>query len=40
MSWPVINPFSRYRLAKREQAKGNPPEAYSEDVRPFLRFIN
>jgi acetyl esterase len=26
MSWPVINPFSRYRLAKREQAKANPPE--------------
>jgi acetyl esterase/lipase len=26
MSWPVINPFSRYRLAKREQAKANPPD--------------
>ena len=26
MSWPVINPFSRYRLAKREQAKADPPE--------------
>jgi acetyl esterase len=26
LSWPVINPFSRYRLAKREQAKANPPE--------------
>ena len=26
MSWPVINPFSRYRLAEREQAKANPPE--------------
>jgi hypothetical protein len=26
MSWPVINPLSRYRLAKREQAKANPPD--------------
>jgi acetyl esterase len=26
MSWPVINPFSRYRLAKREQAKADRPE--------------
>src|SRR5207248_2077016 len=26
MSWPVINPFSRYRLAKREQAKADPPD--------------
>ena len=26
MSWPVINPFSRYRLAKRAQAGANPPE--------------
>jgi acetyl esterase/lipase len=26
MSWPVINPFSRYRLAKRELAGPNPPE--------------
>jgi len=26
MSWPVINPLSRYRLAKREQASANPPE--------------
>ena len=26
MSWPVINPFSRYRLAKRELAGANPPE--------------
>src|SRR5256885_4878396 len=26
MSWPVINPFSRYRLAKRELASANPPE--------------
>ena len=26
MSWPVINPFSRYRLAQRERAKANPPE--------------
>jgi acetyl esterase/lipase len=26
MSWPVINPFSRYRLAKREQARANPPD--------------
>jgi acetyl esterase/lipase len=26
MSWPVINPFSRYRHAKRLVASGNPPE--------------
>jgi acetyl esterase len=26
MSWPVINPFSRYRLAKRVLAEANPPE--------------
>ena len=26
MSWPVINPYSRYRLAKRELASANPPE--------------
>jgi acetyl esterase len=26
MSWPVINPFSRYRLARRELAGTNPPE--------------
>jgi len=26
MSWPVINPLSRYRLAKREQAGANPPQ--------------
>src|SRR5690348_10034492 len=26
MSWPVINPFSRYRLAKRTAAQPNPPE--------------
>jgi acetyl esterase len=26
MSWPVINPFSRYRHAKRLVAAGNPPE--------------
>jgi acetyl esterase len=26
MSWPVINPFSRYRLARRELAGINPPE--------------
>ena len=26
MSWPVINPFSRYRLAKRERDSANPPE--------------
>ena len=26
MSWPVINPFSRYRLAKAAQAGANPPE--------------
>jgi acetyl esterase len=26
MSWPVINPFSRYRMAKHELAKPNPPE--------------
>jgi acetyl esterase/lipase len=26
MSWPVINPLSRYRHAKREQASANPPE--------------
>jgi acetyl esterase len=26
MSWPVINPLSRYRLAKRAQAAANPPE--------------
>src|SRR5712671_5538080 len=25
MSWPVINPFSRYRHAKRLVASGNPP---------------
>lgn len=26
MSWPVINPFSRYHHAKRLVAAGNPPE--------------
>ena len=26
MSWPVINPFSRYRHAKRNLAGANPPE--------------
>src|SRR5438552_8288685 len=26
MSWPVINPLSRYRHAKRARAGGNPPE--------------
>jgi acetyl esterase len=26
MSWPVINPYSRYRLAKRTLAGANPPE--------------
>jgi acetyl esterase/lipase len=26
MSWPVINPLSRYRHAKRVQAGANPPE--------------
>jgi acetyl esterase len=26
LSWPVINPLSRYRLAKRLQAGANPPE--------------
>jgi acetyl esterase/lipase len=26
MSWPVINPFSRYRHAKRVLTAGNPPE--------------
>jgi acetyl esterase len=26
MSWPVINPLSRYRHAKRHQAAANPPE--------------
>jgi acetyl esterase/lipase len=26
MSWPVINPFSRYRHTKRVVAAGNPPE--------------
>jgi acetyl esterase len=26
MSWPVINPLSRYRHAKRAQAGANPPE--------------
>jgi acetyl esterase len=26
MSWPVINPFSRYRHAQRLVASGNPPE--------------
>jgi len=26
MSWPVINPFSRYRHAKRVAAAANPPE--------------
>src|SRR5262245_56099234 len=26
MSWPVINPYSRYRLAKRTLAQANPPE--------------
>jgi acetyl esterase/lipase len=26
MSWPVINPYSRYRHAKRAQASANPPE--------------
>jgi acetyl esterase/lipase len=26
LSWPVINPYSRYRLAKRTAAAPNPPE--------------
>ena len=26
MSWPVINPYSRYRLAKRTLAAASPPE--------------
>src|SRR5215510_540734 len=26
MSWPVINPYSRYRLAKRTLAQATPPE--------------
>ncbi len=26
MSWPVINPLSRYRFAKRELAGANPPQ--------------
>ena len=26
MAWPVINPYSRYRLAKRTLADANPPE--------------
>jgi acetyl esterase/lipase len=26
LSWPVINPLSRYRHAKRAQASANPPE--------------
>jgi acetyl esterase/lipase len=26
LSWPVINPLSRYRHAKRQQASANPPE--------------
>ena len=26
MSWPVMNPLSRYRLAKRTLASANPPE--------------
>jgi len=26
LSWPVINPLGRYRLAKRAQAGANPPE--------------
>jgi acetyl esterase len=26
MSWPVINPYSRYRHAKRAMASENPPE--------------
>ena len=26
MSWPVINPLSRYRHAKRAAASANPPE--------------
>jgi acetyl esterase len=26
MSWPVINPLSRYRHARRHQAAANPPE--------------
>jgi acetyl esterase/lipase len=26
MSWPVINPFGRYRMAKRELANANPPD--------------
>jgi acetyl esterase/lipase len=31
MSWPVINPLSRYRMAKREGAKANPP-AWPPDI--------
>jgi acetyl esterase/lipase len=27
MSWPVINPFGRYRMAKRELANAHPPGA-------------
>src|SRR5205809_1000970 len=46
MSWPVINPLSRYRLAKRALAGANPPEwpktiiprqdAYCEASRKYL----
>ena len=31
MSWPVINPIGRYRMAQREGAKANPP-AWPPDI--------
>ena len=38
MSWPVINPLSRYRHAKRAQASANPPEWPKSIIAP-PRFL-
>src|SRR5260370_3999070 len=34
MSWPVINPLSRYRLAKRAVAGAQPPEMPKSTIPP------
>lgn len=38
MSWPVINPLSRYRYAKRQAALANPPEWASAIVDKHNQF--
>ena len=38
MSWPVINPFSRYRLAKRARDGANPPE-WPKSIIAAPRFL-